>query len=40
MKASLKKLWDNTVDEALDKEIKSSELPKFWLEKKAAASLD
>jgi len=35
--AALKALWDTVVEEALAKEIKSSEFPEFWLEKRAAA---
>jgi hypothetical protein len=35
--AELKKLWDATVAEALEKKIKADNFPKFWVGKRAAA---
>jgi hypothetical protein len=34
---ALKKLWDQVVEEALEKKIKSRAFPKFWLKKRAEA---
>lgn len=35
--ADLKKLWDATMDEALEKKMKSKKYPAFWLKKRAEA---
>ncbi len=35
--ADLKKVWDPTVEEALDKKMKSKDFPAFWLKKRAEA---
>ncbi len=35
--ADLKKLWDTTYEEALEKKMKSKKYPAFWLKKRAAA---
>ena len=35
--AKLRKLWDDTVNEALQKKMKSKKFPEFWLKKRAGA---
>ncbi|MBW1792221.1 MAG: C4-dicarboxylate ABC transporter substrate-binding protein, partial [Deltaproteobacteria bacterium] len=35
--ADLKKLWDATMNEALEKKMKSKKYPAFWLKKRAEA---